>query len=328
MTENPDILLQELLADDGFMHNIDVRVLRLVSRSVILLRRNLPPESLELESTSQFAIHHFSHGNEGDLVNTVSILPVSSELWILGNDDASGIGAIGLAACLIAENELRVHSLLFEDHSVDRASREAAIWSLRKKPCLLEQHMKLTRSGDLLVRRLVPSSPMAKILMAPTLFNSSKSYILVGGSSELGVQLVQWMAKNGARHLVLTSRRGPTALTKVDRMHIQYLRLAGLKIDVVAANATSDREMATVIKKASEQVPIGGVFMMTVVLRDAKFANLLQDSFDDVYDSKVVVLNTLLACIRPEALDFLLLFSTIGSVFGNAGQAAYCAAQL
>ncbi|EGO03427.1 hypothetical protein SERLA73DRAFT_83383, partial [Serpula lacrymans var. lacrymans S7.3] len=67
---------------------------------------------------------------------------------------------------------------------------------------------------------------------------------------------------------------------------------------------------------------------MTVVLRDAKFTNLTQQSFDDVYQSKVDVLTTLLSCVNPASLDFLLLFSTIGSVFGNAGQAAYCASQL
>ncbi|EGN96478.1 hypothetical protein SERLA73DRAFT_17270, partial [Serpula lacrymans var. lacrymans S7.3] len=72
---------------------------------------------------------------------------------------------------------------------------------------------------------------------------------------------------------------------------------------------------------------IGGIFLMTVVLRDGKFTNLTQQSFDEVYQSKVDALTTLLSCVNPASLDFLLLFSTIGSVFGNAGQAAYCASQ-
>lgn len=322
-----EVLLQKLLADSSSTHRPEGQVLQLVSGSVILLRHTSLPER---ESASQTKIHHFAHGNEGDLVQTVSTLPGSTELWVLGNDDAAGIGAMGLVSCIAAENEVDVRSLIFEDHSLDKAGREAVIQSLRRKPGLLEQHMKVTRDGDLLVRRLVSGSPQSKasLLMTPTVFNSEKSYILVGGSSELGVQLAQWMAKNGARHLVLTSRRGPKALTKVDRMYIQYLRLAGVQIDVLAANATSHREMATVVKRASEHVSIGGIFLMTVVLRDGKFTNLTQGSFDDVYDSKVTALNTVLSCVQPEALDFLLLFSTIGSVFGNTGQAAYCAAQL
>ena len=67
---------------------------------------------------------------------------------------------------------------------------------------------------------------------------------------------------------------------------------------------------------------------MTVVSRDGLFSGMKQESFDNVYFSKVIALNTLLRLVNPAALDFLLLFSTIGSVFGNAGQSAYCASQL
>ncbi|KAI6142295.1 putative nonribosomal peptide synthetase [Pisolithus thermaeus] len=160
------------------------------------------------------------------------------------------------------------------------------------------------------------------------LFDPRKSYILVGGSSELGVRIAEWMVNHGARHIFLTSRRGPRGLTKVDNLYIHYLRSKGVQIEVIAADAISKEQTAAVVERAKEVGPIGGLFVMTVVLRDAKFTNLTQQSFDDVYESKVAVLNTLLACIDPATIDFMLLFSTIGSVFGNAGQAAYCASQL
>ena len=99
-------------------------------------------------------------------------------------------------------------------------------------------------------------------------------------------------------------------------------------MEVIAADAVDRVKTAAVVAQAKEAGPIGGIFVMTVVLRDAKFTNLTQQSFDDVYRSKVAVLDTLCSCIDPAAIDFLLLFSTIGSVFGNAGQAAYCASQL
>ncbi|KAI9455958.1 hypothetical protein HD554DRAFT_2317618 [Boletus coccyginus] len=142
---------------------------------------------------------------------------------------------------------------------------------------------------------------------AGQLFDPRKSYILVGGCSELGVRITEWMVNHGARHVFLTSRRGPRGLTKVDNIKV---------------------ETATVVAQAKEVGPIGGIFVMTVILHDANFTNLTQQSFDDVYQSKVAVLETLLSCIDPMAIDFILLFSTIGSVFGNAGQAAYCASQL
>jgi len=163
---------------------------------------------------------------------------------------------------------------------------------------------------------------------AGQIFDPRKSYILVGGCSELGVRITEWMVNRGARHVFLTSRRGPRGLTKVDNMYIRSMRNRGVQVEVIAADAINKAETAAVVARAKEGGPIGGIFVMTVVLRDAKFTNLTQQSFDDVYQSKVAVLDTLLSCIDPAAIDFILLFSTIGSVFGNAGQAAYCASQL
>lgn len=163
---------------------------------------------------------------------------------------------------------------------------------------------------------------------AGQLFNPRKSYILVGGCSELGVRITEWMVHHGARHIFLTSRRGPRGLTKTDNMYIQSMRNGGAQVEVIAADAIDKVKTAAVVAQAKEAGPIGGIFVMTVVLRDAKFTNLTQQSFDEVYQSKVAVLDTLLSCLDPAVIDFILLFSTIGSVFGNAGQAAYCASQL
>jgi hypothetical protein len=159
------------------------------------------------------------------------------------------------------------------------------------------------------------------------LFNPHKSYILLGGSSELGVRIACWMVSRGARSLVLTSRRGPKALTKIDLMYLHYLQMENISVEVIAADARSREDMLTTINRANEIAQVDGILLMTVVLRDAAFSHLNQESFDDVYLSKVHILNTLLSCVNTADLGFLLLFSTIASVFGNAGQAAYCASQ-
>ncbi|KAF9241407.1 putative nonribosomal peptide synthetase [Melanogaster broomeanus] len=134
---------------------------------------------------------------------------------------------------------------------------------------------------------------------AGQLFDPRKSYILVGGCSELGVRITEWMALHGARHIFMTSRRGPRGLTKVDNLYVHYLRGQGVQVDVIAADALDREHTAAVIEKARSAGPIGGIFVMTVVLRDGKFTNLTQESFDQVYQSKVAVLETLLSCINP-----------------------------
>ncbi|KAL4075275.1 hypothetical protein V8B97DRAFT_2022271 [Scleroderma yunnanense] len=201
-------------------------------------------------------------------------------------------------------------------------------FKLQTSECSLTEYSSL-QAGDAYPVVLTPDSSLSlRIDPSGQLFDPRKSYILVGGCSELGVRITEWMANHGARHVFLTSRRGPRGLTKVDNLYIHYLRSKGVQVEVIAADAVSKEKTAEVIEQAKKAGPIGGLFVMTVVLRDAKFTNLTQQSFNDVYGSKVTVLNTLLSCIDPATIDFMLLFSTIGSVFGNAGQAAYCASQL
>lgn len=175
---------------------------------------------------------------------------------------------------------------------------------------------------------VVPERPMS-IDTNPTgqLFDPRKIYLLLGGSSELGIRITSWMVSHGALRFILTSRRGSEALTKMDLMYLHHLKLSNVEVEVVASDARNHQEMAAIIDRANKIAPIGGIFLMAVVLRDAAFSRLTQESFDDVYLSKVHILNTLLSCVSPADLEFLLLFSTIGTVFGNAGQAAYCASQ-
>ncbi|KAH7909125.1 putative nonribosomal peptide synthetase [Hygrophoropsis aurantiaca] len=186
--------------------------------------------------------------------------------------------------------------------------------------------VRLTSPNALVI--IPESTSSVRIDPAGQLFNPRKSYILIGGCSELGVRITEWMSIHGARHVLMTSRRGSKGLTKVDNLYINYLRSTGVQIEVIAADAVNKEHTLSVLESAKKGGPIGGIFVMTVVLRDSKFTNLTQKAFDEVYQSKVAVLNTLLSCVDPASLDFMLLFSTIGSVFGNAGQAAYCAAQL
>ena len=173
-----------------------------------------------------------------------------------------------------------------------------------------------------------PDVPKAIHLKSGQLFNPRKTYLLIGGSSELGVRISVWMAARGARHIILTSRRGPAALGKMDKVYLRHLQSMDVTIDIIAADAGNGEEMTKVVIHAHNTAPIGGIFLMTVVSHDGMFSGMKQESFDSVYFSKVIALHTLLHIVNPASLDFLLLFSTIGSVFGNAGQSAYCASQL
>ena len=135
----------------------DISVANLDTGEVLVLVRSASPCVLSKEElTPEIVIHHFTRGTEAELVEIVNKLSENAEIWILGDDNAIGIGALGIAACIIAESpNFAVHSLLFENTSLTEQIREEIVQALRRTPSLLEQHLKFTQTGDLFVRRLV-----------------------------------------------------------------------------------------------------------------------------------------------------------------------------
>ena len=124
--------------------------------ALILVHSGSPFLPSKEDLASDIVIHHFTRGTEEELVAIVNQLSEDSEIWILGDDNAIGIGALGIAACIIAETpNFIVRSLLFENNSLTTEAREEVVHSLRRTPSLLEQHLKYTGTGDVFVRRLV-----------------------------------------------------------------------------------------------------------------------------------------------------------------------------
>ena len=113
-------------------------------------------------------VQHFKHGREGELVEIANNISSEAELWITGNDDAGGIGALGVASCIIAEShKYQVFSVLFEEHSLGEAAHEKIVHDLWKNSLLLEQHMKIGENGDVFVRQLVHGGAEVKQVSIP-----------------------------------------------------------------------------------------------------------------------------------------------------------------
>ena len=155
------LTVQEFAAKLEALSAQEVQVQQLpAGQSVIVARNFAPPSVLTEDLTTNVVIHHFLHGNEGELVEKVKAMPTEGELWIVGNDDAAGIGALGVAAGLIAEEaQFTVHSVLFEDTTLSEEEREGWIHTIRQNPKILEDHLKVTDAGEVLVRRAVQGSP-------------------------------------------------------------------------------------------------------------------------------------------------------------------------
>ena len=94
---------------------------------------------------------------------------------------------------------------------------------------------------------------------------------------------LEWIANHGVRNVFLTSCCGLHGLMKVDNLYIHYLHSKGVHVEVIVVDVVSKEKTAVVIEHVKKADPIGGVFIMTVVLLDAKFTNLTHNNHLTTY---------------------------------------------
>lgn len=167
--------------------------------------------------------------------------------------------------------------------------------------------------------------PTPKIVNAipRTYMNPDKSYVLVGGLGGFGLELANWLTLRGATKLVLTSRSG--IKTGYQSLCIRRWRELGVKVLVSTADATTEKGARRLLEEANELGPIGGIFNLAVVLRDAMIENQTEADFKTVCKPKVDGSKQLDAASRVLAphLDYFVNFSSVSCGRGNAGQSNY-----
>ncbi|KAH7213281.1 putative hybrid PKS-NRPS enzyme [Fusarium redolens] len=155
------------------------------------------------------------------------------------------------------------------------------------------------------------------------LFSTDKTYLMVGLVSDFGRSLCRWMVENGAKYIVLTSRRA-----QVDQLWLQEMEDLGAVVRVYPMDVSKRDSVQTVCDSIKDLPPVGGVCNGALVLKDQLFVKMEPDALSDVFAPKVDGTIHLSEIFSEPTLDFFVLFSSMSSVVGNAGQSNYNAASL
>ncbi|MBM4094916.1 MAG: SDR family NAD(P)-dependent oxidoreductase, partial [Planctomycetes bacterium] len=159
----------------------------------------------------------------------------------------------------------------------------------------------------------------------PIAFRPDATYLITGGLGGFGLSLAQWMADRGARHLALLGRRGVHS-PRAERV-IDELRSSGVQVAVTPADVSKEDELAAAIREMERALPpLRGVFHAAMILDDGLLLNLDRDWMWRVMAPKVAGAWALHRQTSRHALDYFVLFSSLSSVFGHAGQGNYAAA--
>ncbi|KAF5973209.1 polyketide synthase [Fusarium coicis] len=168
-----------------------------------------------------------------------------------------------------------------------------------------------------------PVSVTIRPISGQGLFSTHKTYLMVGLVSDFGRSLCRWMVENSAKYIVLTSRRA-----QVDQLWLQEMEDLGAVVRVYPMDVFKRESVQAVCDSIKDLPPVGGVCNGALVLKDQLFVKMEPEALGDVFAPKVDGTIHLSEIFSEPTLDFFVLFSSMSSVVGNAGQSNYNAASL
>ncbi len=179
--------------------------------------------------------------------------------------------------------------------------------------------------GKVVVSMLDRPKQIAPRTDQPYRLRPDRSYLITGGLGGFGSTCARWMVERGARSLVLMGRRG--AVTAEAQSLLEDLKSRGATVTVVAGDVSQPEDVARVFRLMDETLPeLGGVLHAAMVLEDGLLTNLGPEQMTRVLAPKVAGAWNLHRATEHRTLDFFLLFSSLSSVIGHAGQGNYAAA--
>ncbi|KAL1477476.1 hypothetical protein MTO96_035707, partial [Rhipicephalus appendiculatus] len=171
--------------------------------------------------------------------------------------------------------------------------------------------------------RNIKTPPGTLEAVARPCFYRHKSYIIVGGLGGFGLELAEWMISRGCYKLLLISRTG--VRTGYQRLCLHRWSSLGATVLVSKEDVSTEEGARKVIENAATMGPVGGIFNLAMVLHDALIDNQSAETYEEVCKPKVRVTQHLDDVSRKQCpcLDHFVVFSSLASGRGNAGQTNY-----
>ncbi|WP_204327967.1 type I polyketide synthase [Streptomyces aureoverticillatus] len=177
------------------------------------------------------------------------------------------------------------------------------------------------RGSGVLVRRLVPAEPVESAKP----WTPRGTALVTGGTGAIGGHVARWLAREGAEHLVLTSRRG---LDAPDAAELKAeLEELGAEVTVTACDI-ADRDAVTRLLEAlaADGRTLRSVFHAAGVGQTQPLDGMTAADIAEVFGAKTAGAAHLDELVTDEDLDAFVLFSSNSGVWGGGGQGAYAAA--
>ena len=149
-------------------------------------------------------------------------------------------------------------------------------------------------------------------------FVQNGRYLITGGCGGLGYQIAQYLAGKYAADLVLVGRSESSSKTQ---SILEDLRSRGGKAEYIKADVSRDEDCRYL--QGRIQGTLNGIIHTAGVVRDTLLVNKKEADIEAVLAPKVFGSRLLAENLGEKVSDFMIFFSSMTSVVGNAGQSDY-----
>jgi NAD(P)-dependent dehydrogenase (short-subunit alcohol dehydrogenase family)/acyl carrier protein len=179
-------------------------------------------------------------------------------------------------------------------------------------------------SGQYVVQ--LSAEPIAARPQRPaSLARPNATYLVTGGLGGFGIEVAQWLVRNGARHLALAGRSGAKRLAA--QQLLAELAQQSIDVRVFPVDVSDGAAVGRMVESIRLTMPpIAGVVHSAAVLEDGVLTSLDSGQITRVLEPKASGAWHLHLHTLDDPLDFFVMFSSVASVLGSGGQAAYASA--
>lgn len=147
-------------------------------------------------------------------------------------------------------------------------------------------------------------------------------YIVVGGLTGVGREVVRWLARAGAKNLIVISRSTNAASA---RQLGDEVAQVGAKLIPYGCDVADAADLERFINAIRVIMPIRGLVQSALVLEDSSFANMTSDQWAVPLGPKYHGSKNFDSLFDSLDLDFFVMLSSVTGVLGSHGQSNYTA---
>ncbi|RZM84290.1 hypothetical protein C3B51_04050 [Pseudoalteromonas rubra] len=157
-------------------------------------------------------------------------------------------------------------------------------------------------------------------------------YIITGGVGGIGLALAHYLATQYRAHLLLISRSAGTQYNYQSLLSeplFSEIQQSAASVEVRSCNISDPQDAAALGDYVAQQWPtVNGLFHAAGIAGSGLHHHKSDEQLDKVFAAKVAGTDNVLALAKRQTqpVDFVMLFSSITSWLGGAGQYEYCIA--